>query len=281
MKSGFIYLEVLKYYYYSYKEIYSVLANKYWYGMKAKKKFNNTLLNDSFKKEIEVYLENTYREMTVLDFIFKNGYKLNCQDVYNFLDKIDDGFEKKYQYFEYLIDNIETAIDMNLEYKFYIPRKNYKDLSDEDMNNYISYVKGFNNDNVNSFLINEQVLDNSLLDLILKKTKWLDTDSYNNSDIFGVFGENFDKILLPIIKDQSSTLINIHELTHAALLNQDNREDIIYGEDLPIFYELLFKENNKFVTQNIHTTEESLELLSTYNNEPFEEQIKKLELIKR
>jgi len=101
-------------------------------------------------------------------------------------------------------------------------------------------------------------------------------------DMFGIFDNG--KILVPKVKDELTALISIHELVHNSLiLNKDkiNNDFIAYGEDIPIFYELLFQSTNDFSKIEIHKTDIALKLLESYQGEPFDIQIKKVkELVK-
>jgi hypothetical protein len=219
--------------------------------------------------------------MEVLKFIFKNERNLYVSDIYGFLDEIDNNFEARYYFYEELYENLMTAFDMNLDYKFYIPRKRYKELTDEDVKKYISYVKGFNENRVKNFLAEEEVINFEKFNEVISNAKIIKGNVKDNIELYGIYS---NKVVLPKIDEQLSTLINIHEFTHYSLI--DNQEKfliddwIVNGEDIPIFYELLFKENNSFIDIDIHTTNKALELLKAYNNEPFEEQIKKLKRIK-
>ena len=281
MKEFYIYKEIIKYYFLSYKEIYESLFVMYVNCFKIKNKFKNIEMENKLKNSIQSYLNNVYKELEILDFILKNEKKLYASDIYHILDEIDKNFEERFKFYEDLHENLQTAFDMELDYKFYIPRKRYKDLTKKDIDNYKSYVMGFNETRVKEFLEDEGVISEDEFDEVYKSAQKLGGNVNKNLELFGIYSK---KIVLPVIKDPLSTLINIHEITHFALIENKEKlsldDSIANCEDIPIFYELLFKKYNDFINVNIHTTPLALELLESYDDEPFEEQINKLKKIK-
>ena len=133
-----------------------------------------------------------------------------------------------------------------------------------------------NIDNIKDFIIINGIYEEHELDNILKNIKVLNIDCKDNIDFFGIY-EN-SRIIVPKIKDEQSTLINIHELIHNKLLSKENEieKEIVFGEDLPILYELLFQSENKFTNINIHKTDNAYKLYNDFNEEPFDIQIQKL-----
>ena len=90
-------------------------------------------------------------------------------------------------------------------------------------------------------------------------------------------------VIIPKSKDALSCLISIHELVYQALLNKKDEveDEITFGEDLPKFYELLFKARNTYITEECNESNVALELFEDYNEESFEEQINKLDRIRK
>jgi len=131
-------------------------------------------------------------------------------------------------------------------------------------------------DMIKIFFEKQQVLSCNIVDDIVRNAKILPYDG--DAELFGVY-EN-GRVVLPKITDDLTVLIAIHELVHMALLRKENINELIkYGEDLPIFYELLFQHDNGFIDSKVHTTPSALILLNDYHNEVFDEQIKKLERV--
>lgn len=279
MKKVNTYFEIIKAYYYSYKEICESLIAMKIYCFKIKRIFNDKKMAEKLKKELDIYLLNVYKELEVLKFLFKNEKHLYVNDIYRVIDKIDENYEKRFKFFENMFRNLQVALDMQLDYKFYIPQKYYKDLCDEDIKKYINEAKGFSINSVCDFLDYEKVMNPTRFNEIYKNAKIIDCEASQNLDLFGFYTN--DKMILPKINDELSTLITIHEMVHYVLKNKKNLDPkISYGEDLPKFYELLYKKNNDFIKININFTQEALMLLEVYNNESFEEQIIKLKKIK-
>ena len=78
-----------------------------------------------------------------------------------------------------------------------------------------------------------------------------------------------------------SMCINIHEIVNYVLLRMKGIDDeIIRSEDLASFYELLFQKSNSFSREKLRTTKRAIKLLNDYNDEPFEDQIRKISKIK-
>lgn len=274
-------LEIIKQYKLTYLERFLTKITYHSYLNKIKNAFENHDKMDSLlTKEIDNYLQNSYCELELLNFIMKNRKKIWFTDIYRTLDKFDKNYEERYMYLEDVFCNLQTAIDMKLDYKFYAPQKKPKYLSEDLIKEYITYLKGFNKDRVGEFLIVEKVLDKDEYLNILKNAKILNIDVCGNEDLFGLFDGG---LVVPRINDGISTLINIHEIVHMILLKNTDLiadKEISNGEDLPIFYELLFKESNDFIMDNLHFSKMSLTLFENYQGEPFEEQVKKLKQIK-
>ena len=126
-------------------------------------------------------------------------------------------------------------------------------------------------------MIETEVYSEEILDSEMKKVKQLDVDAQENIDMFGIY-EN-GGIVLPKVRDELSACITIHALVHNILLLKKEEitdRKIIYGEDLPIFYELLYQRTNSFSKQIIHTTDIAIKLLENYDEEPLSIQIEKV-----
>ena len=240
---------------------------------------NNERILNILKKETDEYLESLYNEIKVLKFMYKNEKKLYTSNIYKVRNDFDKKYEKRYFYLESLYANLQTALEMKWDSKFYVPRNKPKYLNEEDVEKYITYIKGFNFDIVKEFLIDEEIYDEQGLEETLQKTKILNVDAKENIEMFGIYDKG---VIIPKAKDALSCLISVHELVHQALLTKkDELEDeITFGEDLPKFYELLFKARNTYITEECNESSVALELFEDYNEESFEEQINKLSRLK-
>lgn len=274
--------EIIRQYLLSYQEIAMVKFTHWNYNQKIDKVFDN---NENMKKllqtELGNYLQNVKIEMQVLKFVLKNEKKLYLTDIYSLLDIFDKNYEVRFEYLQELINNLQTALDMEYSYRFYSPRKNIKYLDEKDYEDYINYVKGFNINRVKEFLVSEEIYEKSDLEETLKKIKFLNVSPKDNLDFFGLFENG---LVIPKVNDDFSCIVAIHELVHQALVNNKEElqdDEIVFGEELPRFYEGVFIKQNDYVNLEIKMNNNVLEMLNDYKEENFKEQINKLKKLKR
>ena len=229
-------------------------------------------LQNEFNKYIKSY--NIYKK--ILNYILFNNNKIKYDNAIYIIDLLNERFEEIIAYIFNLFEDFNVASNMKLDYKFSINNNN-KFLDDNDYYHYINYIKGFNVDNISNFLINNNIYTPITFDEVYNKVKIIDCSKEDYAIYAGI--NNNEDIMIPIIKDELSALINIHELVHKALLlkkNSINDNQIIDGETIPIFYEMLFQKQNKFCKEKLHQNSLACKLLNIYKNEPFDEQIIKL-----
>lgn len=294
-------LDLLKVYRNIFREYLVKSIQMFHYSIRIKNKFGKNLeMQKILQEEIASSIAGLGVELEVLNFIFRNNKSINLENINNYFDAIDKNFEKEFHYFEQFFDNLQVAYDTELAYKFYKPKGGFAFHKKEDTEKFISYLKGFSLDQIKVMLYFEGVYnieesENSLVVLerinnMLKNIdiKELDVAIESNLDLFGIFEKNGDtKLLIPKVKSEEGTYIATHELVRLALLEKRDiikDDSITFGEDLPIFYEYLFKNNYlKDFAENgpFHgLTEISKVLLETYNDESFDEQIEKVKRIK-
>lgn len=274
--------EIIRQYLLSYQEIAIIKFTLWNYNKKIDKVFSgNEEVKKILKNELENYINNVKIELKVLSFLLSNERKLYLTDIYNLLDIFDKNYEERFTYLQELIANLQTALDMEYIYKFYLPRNKPKYLNEQDYEGYITYAKGFNLKRIKEFLVAEEIYDENTLDEVLKNAKILDINVKENIDMFGIFDKG---LIIPLVKDDLSSLIAIHELVHQALVSNKeklNDDEISLGEELPIFYEDVFKKQNGYVNEPIREDGIILEMLEDYKEEGFEEQVNKLKKLKR
>lgn len=250
----------------------------------------NNEINIKLKNETKEYLNNLKFELYICNFILKNIKNININDLEFVFEILDKEFIKKYEYINSFYENLETAINMNEIRRASLPSTKYNSLAASDIILHKQYLKGFNLDNLKTFMTQEKIYLDNEFDETISKSKIFNVNSEEFIDFFALLikKDKSDKLItlpiLPKIKDDQSFLINIHELTHNALIiNKEviNDEEIIDSEDLSIFYELLYKSRNNFVKTNLHITYLSNKLLNDYHNEPFLEQIEKIKFYKK
>ncbi len=246
---------------------------------------NDKEMCNTLTSEYKEYLRNLQSEIQIYNFALKKLNKIDTSDMYYVFEKLDADYENRYQYINDVFENFLTALNLEFKDRFYLPRKKFSILDDKKINLYKEYLKGFNLDSLKDYMTEEKIYSSSSFDEAIKKSKIYNVDADDYIDIFAVLikedeqGNLLTIPVLPTITSDKSFLINIHELTHNALLtrNDINRNDkLVYEEDLALFYELLYKSRNPFVKTNIHTSGLSKRLLSEYKNEPFLEQVEKV-----
>ena len=236
----------------------------------------NKLSKDTINKYRDVFnnyfrLYNQYKY--IINFILLHRGKINYDDAVGALDMLNEKFEEIIPCLYNLLDDYRFAYQLRKDFKFNPSIK----LSDIDFNDIFNYVKGFNIDNISNFLVLNNVYSSDMFDNIYDNVKVINCDK---EDYYVFSGINDDgDVMVPYIKDEESTLINIHELVHKSLLlNKDSIDNnyIVYSEVLPIFYEMLYKKDNKFCKSKIHDNELANKLYKDNKGEPLDIQINKL-----
>ncbi len=257
------------------------------YRYKSKKVFpNNQDIINTLKLEFNNYVKSLGIGLELLSFISRNERDLCYEDIIRYCYNSSENLKDGTNYMKELFESLDTALELERAYKFRTPSSDPKYLQEDDIEKNISYIKGISFDGIREFIIDECIYDDRHFRDCFSRAKVLDVNSRENMDLFGVFENNNSiKLVLPKITDEISTFINIHELVHYALLSKKDEirdENIIYQEDIPIFYELLYKKykEKSFNNIDIHTTDIALRLLEDYNEEPFEIQIEKVKSMK-
>ena len=265
---------LLDYYFSLLEEIGMVTINASTTNIKRYINFrDNEEIRSKFYKELKEYFNSIKVDIDVIKFLLKNHYQLREEDIYYTLDALDMHGENKYTFIDNLIDNLDVSCDLQLEDKFYVPRKDFKYV---DSKRFINIAKGFSMDSVKDFLLNESIYDEKLLDSALKKVKHFNLVGGDTKYIAGVFDKG---IVLPRVRDDLTTLIAIHELVHYSILDKKDiirDNNIVYSEILPRFYENLYARDNNFIKETIHKDKYTDVLLKDYNNEPMLEQVEKV-----
>lgn len=243
-------------------------------------------MNSNLTSEVKDYLQNLKNELKICNYVLRNHSKINTSDMYYVFELLDKEYEDKYQYINDVFENFSTALSFKSKNRFYLPRKRFDGLNEEKVALYKEYLKAFNTESLKDFMTDEEkIYSDKSFDETMQKSKIYDVNVQEFIDIFAVLiKESNNGILttmpiLPKVKDEISFLINIHELTHNALLVRediDRNNDLVYQEDLSIFYELLYKSRNSFVKSSLHTSQLSQRLLAEYKNESFLEQVEKV-----
>ena len=231
-------------------------------------------INDNYNK----YLITHYNQMKALLYILVRLRKLNVDDINEVLNAMFDDMNAVFAYTYDMLDSFTNAINMNASYYFELPNYNVEAFNRNDLKEFIAYLNGYNLDSIIYFLTNiVNIYDEDTCNKEVDNLKIMDIDKKNYNTFSGINEQG--KIMVPKIKDSRSTLIVLHELIHKYLLiNKDSINDdrIVYGEELPILYEMLYKDYNSCINCKIHNNKLSNVLYRKYKQEPIEEQIIKL-----
>lgn len=264
-------------------EIHKVEKELEIYKKKIRNVFGENDIIKILEIEIKNYLYNAVIEKKIIESVIKNFKFIYSFDMYSGIEILEKNYKERYLYLERLLSQLDLALAMELDYKFYAPVKKLKTYSLEDIESILNYFRGFNENNVINFLLKEEIFeDEKELLSPQRDVLKLDLEGETSTDFYGIFD---NKVVIPVVKDEKTALIAVHELVHYALLLKEkeiNNEEIVNSEDLPVFYEILYQDSNKFTFNEIHTTDNALALFSDYKKELFDVQIKKLEkLIKQ
>ena len=151
-------------------------------------------------------------------------------------------------------------------------------MNDKEYGKMLSYVKGYNEDELANFLIDEEIIKPEEYEEIRSKCHIIKGDARKNISLFGTYEK---AIVVPEITDELSMCINIHEIVNSVLLKMDNiDEEILQSEDIAKFYELVFQNINSFSKENVKPSTRALKLLEDYHHEPFKVQVRKISKIK-
>ena len=271
--------EILKFYMYSIQEIMKVeLKYMFYKHMIYCNIYETKEIFETLDEEINNYLQNVCYEIRVLIFMLVNERKLIASDIDMMLDAFDENFKERFEYLEELSDIIYMTITMRTEKNFCAVSTKLPVLGEKDYNRMVSQIKGYNEDELECFLVEEKIIEPDEYDSIRDRCMIIKGSIRKHMPLFGTYD---NAIVVPEIKDELSMCINIHEIVNYVLLRMNDIDDeIIKSEDLSKFYELLFQKQNSFSKENIKPSKRALKLLNDYNGGPFEEQIRKISRIK-
>ena len=239
--------------------------------------------NDKIKSDLEslfmIYFMNLEYERKVVLFQLINEGKLdysNCAIAINILRQYSDDNSN---WLNDSLVNLKAACGMELDYKFYLSRRRFLSINDETFQWMINLSKGFDIECVKDFLIDNGVYTYNWFNYLMNKGFINIIDINKQFDFIGI---NNGCVNIPEVNSAATALISISELVKYSLLlhkNVINNDNIVYGNELPIFYEMLYKERNKFINLKISSNSYSKKLIKSFNKEMFKDQIKKLENI--
>ncbi len=240
---------------------------------------NDQRIKKIFFEELSLYLKCIKYQKKVLRFLLKNEKVLNYNCINRTLDLVEDYGNENFKHIDYMLGMLKTACQMEADYKYYVPRKKFEYLDETNYDRFIRLASGFDIQVVKDFLIGHDVFNLEEFKQVYSKAKILPV-SCEDTTFIGDFDGGYS---IPKVVDDKTAIVCVHEMVNQSLkFNKEyiDNDEIVYGEELPIFYEMLYKEYNGLVKCDTNHNKLSEQLLNTYDSEPFMEQVKKLEKIK-
>ena len=237
---------------------------------------DNERIEKIFFDELVSYFDCVKYQKKVLNFLYWNNNNLSSDCIDITIDLVDKYGKENFEHIDYMLGMLKTACCMDAEYKFYVPRKKFEYLNAENYDKFIRIASGFDILSIKDFLMVHDVLNFKEFDEIYNNSKIIPIDCVDTTFI----GEFEGGWKLPEVYNDKTALVCLHELVHQSLqlnIPYIENDDIVYGEELPIFYEMLYKKCNGLIKCDTNYNEISDELLKSYHSEPFMEQVKKLE----
>ena len=271
--------EIIQYYGYSIQEVLRIESTHTFYKHMLYCEIDDpTYIYDVLDEKINQCLNNICYEMKILLFMIRNEKKLYENDIDLILDIFEENYEKRYEYLGELCESLNAAIMNHTDEHFYLPNTEIELMNDKEYEKMLSYVKGYNEEELINFLIDEEIIKPEEYDEIRSKCQIIKGDARKHISLFGTYEK---AIVVPEITDELSMCINIHEIVNSVLLKMDNiDEEVLESEDIAKFYELLFQNINSFSKENVKPSTRALKLLADYHNEPFKVQVRKISEIK-
>ena len=211
-----------------------------------------------------------YKELSRFLFLFNGVINSNCFDTaqgeaQTYLLGYQDSFD-------YTMDKSLEASDLGLAYKFERGKKTYGKFDDKALEHLMNIAKGYDIRSIENFLVANEMYTYDYLRS--GRIKELDTELQDQ--YFGVYDGG---VVIPKVRDDKSAIIAIHYLVHNALfMNRDNirNNKVVYSDEVPTFYEMLYKSNNGFIRCKTHESDVAKRLIRNYQNEPFMDIVKKV-----
>lgn len=231
---------------------------------------------------VKKYFKSSFNEFKLYNYILLNSWRYDEDDLFSAMDMLFQLQYAKDEYIERVFDRLSYSLDMNNKEAFYISGKEPKFVDKERIKEFKLAMLGYSRHNVYDFLIDEKMLTVDevwFLDDLIHEFK-LDDESICKSGVTvsgNHCGQRIKEIWVPKTLDDYAMLLNVHELVHASVVNASDKlvgYDVM-NDDIPRFYEGVFKLKDNLIEKDIEHTPLSKRLLDEYKDEPFLEQIEK------
>jgi len=264
------------------EENFKVLLNFLPLYIRADMIFDDEEFIFKFSEPVKKYFKSSLNELKLYNYILFNSHKYDKEKLTLSMDLLCQLQCDMDIYIEEIFDKLSFSLDMNDKDRFYLPKHEPCFIDDEVINELKLAMLGYSRQAIFDFLIEEKMLSADdvwyLNDLINEFE--LDNKNYDKSYVrvsSKIYEPKIKEILVPKTVNDFSMLINVHELTHAGVVSvSDNLIGYdVLNNDIPRFYEGVFKMKDDLIKKDIEHTILSKKLLDEYKDEPFLEQIEK------
>ena len=196
------------------------------------------------------FLSIIREEKNILKYLVQYGFFEDMEEVNNFMFELKDVNEETVLYYYEVLDGIETACEMNLEWRATRPKKEFATLIEtEDYRRKLCFLT-ISLEDIKKFLGYEE----EFWEYIQKRILFIDSHFEEDRDFYGVNIKLDDnqclkdiKVFVPNIINLSTALVNVHEFNHAYCLYKRLGYSICESDD---FYEEVAKNCEKMFEED-------------------------------
>jgi len=274
------------FYYKTFVNLYKELLNQASSAFVYKKKLldlrykclpNDPLIEIEFLELFDSYFNTVKYEIKITSFVLKNALKISnyaADKVYDALSYYD---EKNYNYMRDIITRFKVACAKEDISYFYVSKRDFDYITKENYMNFINLAKGFDFQNVRDFICSNDIYNLDEMRNVLHNTTFLDYED----DSVGIYD---DGLVLPVVNDDKSALKAIELLVRKSLLDSQsdiNDDKVVNSMAIPIYYQMLYKKQNRFVKCRIDKNRLAYILqYNTKKEDNFNKVIKRVKRIK-
>lgn len=231
---------------------------------------------------LKKYLKSSLNEFKLYNYILFYSRKYDEENVILSMDMLHQLQYDIDSYMEDVFDNLSFSLALNDKERFYLPKNEPCYIDDDVLNELKLAMLGYSRQRIFDFLIDEKMLtadDVWYLNDLINEFE-LDDGNFDKSCVrlsSKLYSPKIKEIWVPKTLNDFAMLINVHEFAHAGVVGVSDKlvgYDVL-NNDIPRFYEGVFKLKDDLIKRDIEHTKLSKKLLDEYKDEPFLEQIEK------
>lgn len=164
------------------------------------------------------FLEIVQEERGLLKYLIEYGFLEDAEEVNNFILELENANEEMIKYYYEVLDEIETACEMKMEWRAVRVKKNFATLTETDKYRQRLCALTLSLNDIKSFLGYEE----DFWKYIQTKILFIDSHLVEDNFFYGVNIKLDDnnclvdiKVLVPVVINLETALVNIHEFNHA------------------------------------------------------------------